>query len=92
MESIIQKDMEKCFLCGGRASEEHHPFFGSKRKWCVKYGLSFGLCHICHRGDSGVHGRDGHEKDMFLKQIAQERFEEEYSHEEFMKVFGKNYL
>ena len=30
--------------------------------------------------------------DIKLKQIAQMKFEEKYSHEEFMKIFKKNYL
>ena len=30
--------------------------------------------------------------DRKLKVLAQEKFEEKYSHKEFMKIFGKNYL
>ena len=30
--------------------------------------------------------------DRMLKRVCQERFEEIYSHEEFMRIFGKSYL
>jgi hypothetical protein len=30
--------------------------------------------------------------DLMIEQECQRRFEEIYSHEEFMEVFGKNYL
>ena len=32
------------------------------------------------------------ELDRMLQRVCQEKFEEKYSHEEFMEVFGKSYL
>ena len=40
--------------------------------------------------DDGVHNNP--KFNLSLKRYAQRRFEEKYSHEEFMKIFGKNYL
>lgn len=40
----------------------------------------------------GVHGRDGRELDLRLKRECQAKFEETHSREEFMKIFGRNYL
>lgn len=91
-KSIIQKDPSRCFLCGGmRDLEEHHIFAGPNRKWSEKYGLKVMLCGwTCHRGQYGVH-QDKKLGDS-LKRIGQIAFEARHSHDEFMKIFGKNYL
>ena len=55
---------------------------------CGAYGVP--LCRGCHTGDNGVHmNRDRNDA---LKRIAQSRFEAKYSHDEWMEVFGRNYL
>lgn len=91
-KSIIQKNKETCFLCGGRASEEHHVIYGTaNRKLSEKYGLKVYLCANCHRiGKYAVHNCK--ETDIKLKIIAQRRFMEEYPHQDFVKIFGKNYI
>ena len=92
MKSIIQKNEEKCFLCGGRASEEHHVFFGTaNRQLSEKYGLKVYLCPNCHRIEKyAVHNCK--ETDIKLKIIGQRKFIEEYPHQNFLKIFGKNYI
>lgn len=40
--------------------------------------------------DSGIHFNKGF--DLEVKRIAQLTFEVEYGHEEFMRIFGRNYL
>lgn len=92
MKSVLQEDKEECFLCGGRASEEHHCIYGTaNRKLSEKYGLKVYLCPNCHRtGNMAVH--KNYFTDLKLKQIAQKKFEELYGHEKFMEVFKKNYL
>lgn len=92
MKSIIQTNKEKCFLCGGRASEEHHCIHGTaNRKLSEKYGLKVYLCTDCHRtGKYAVHNYK--ETDIKLKIIVQRRFEEEYPRLSFLKIFGKNYI
>lgn len=92
MKSIIQDCKEVCYICGGRATEEHHCIHGSaNRKLSEKYGLKVYLCPACHRtGKLAVHRN--YFADKKIKQIAQKAFEKKYSHEEFMKIFKKNYL
>lgn len=107
MESIIDTRKGICHECGAvGATEEHHCFFGhSRRKIAEREGLKVYLCHECHRGTSGVHGRDGHELDIKLKKEAQQAWEakyiEEYPYENhaedsareaFIRMMGKNYL
>lgn len=91
--SIINQDPEACYLCGCylRYRESHHIFGGPNRKLSEKYGLKVYLCHRCHQDHrEGVHHNP--EKMKYLHEKGQQAFEEAYSHERFMEVFGKNYI
>lgn len=93
MKSIIQKE-RMCLICGSYNVEEHHIFFGkSKRKLSEKYGLKVWLCNYHHTGSNiAVHGKDGDKLNKELKQLGQKAFEWQHTREEFMQIFGKNYL
>lgn len=91
--SILTDNLTKCIYCGSHINiHKHEVFFGSNRKKSIKYGLVVPLCRECHQGTSGVHGRDGHDLDTYLKKLAQEAFEKEYPDKDFIQEFGKNYL
>ena len=60
------------------------------RKQSEKYGLKVWLCMRHHTGDRGVHFDKG--LDRKLKEMAQTKFEEAHTREEFIKIFGRNYL
>lgn len=96
-KSIMQTEKE-CYISreifGERCVvglEEHHIFFGNPgRKLSEKYGLKVWLTYEHHRGDDGVHM---HRRiDLWLKKRAQEKFEETHTREEFIQIFGRNYL
>ena len=92
-KSIMQKDLSRCFLCGGmQGLEEHHIFGGPDRKLSEKYGLKVMLCGVeCHRlGKHSVHMN--REVSDSLKRLGQIAFEARHSHQEFMEIFKKNYL
>lgn len=91
MNSIIQTNKE-CWFCGTqRELQKHHCVFGVPgRKNSEKYGLTVWLCREHHTGNSGVH--QNRELDLELKRVAQKKFEEEHSRNEWMAVFGRNYL
>lgn len=91
MKSIIQNEKE-CFFCGRTDRlQDHHIFFGEKnRKHSEKYGLKVWLCVEHHTGKESVHRSAA--MDKVLKMRAQAKFEETHSREEFMRIFGKNYL
>jgi hypothetical protein len=91
MKSVIQ-DKKECIICGSWNVEDHHVFFGPNRKASEKYGLKVWLCPTHHRGTAGVHGRDGHELDIELKQLGQKAFEWKYDRDIFIEIFGRNYL
>jgi hypothetical protein len=91
MKSIIQNE-KKCWVCGKtRYLEEHHCMGGNpNRKNSEKYGLKIWLCLEHHRGQTGVH--NDQTLCDFVHQVAQQAFEKEHSREEFMTIFGRNYL
>jgi hypothetical protein len=72
--------------------EKHHVMHGvANRKIAEKYGLTVFLCEKDHRtGAEAVH--KSRETDLKLIRAGQRRFEQVYSHREWMKAFGKNYL
>lgn len=91
MRSILQKE-KKCWLCGKTIDlHRHHVFGGSaNRAKSEKYGLTVYLCAPHHNMSSaGVHFDKTF--DAQLKAWAQEKFEEIYGHETFMKIFRRNY-
>jgi hypothetical protein len=93
MDSIIQKEKE-CYVCKSTLGlHSHHIFFGTaNRKQSEKYGMKVNLCYLHHNGSNeAVHMN--RTLDLYLKEIAQRHFEERFGdREEFIRVFGKNYL
>ncbi len=102
MKSIIPQEEGTCLLCvmlednyteyGKGQRHNHHIFYGTgNHKMSEKYGMKVYLC-CRHHEDSrdGVH--HNRKNDEYLKRHAQTIFEEKYSHEKFMEVFGKNWL
>lgn len=92
MKSILQ-DEKKCFLCGTTLGLHCHHIFGgnANRKKSEKYGLKIWLCGTHHNlSSSGIHFNKG--LDLSVKKMAQRKFEETHTREEFMQIFGKNYL
>lgn len=93
-KSIIPGNRKNyCYICERYGyTEKHHIFGGSNRENSEKYGLTVYLCPDCHReGKIAVHKCK--ESSNTLKRIGQHMFEEQCgSREEFIKVFGKNYL
>ena len=89
MSKSIMQDEKKCFITGSQTQLEcHHCFDGIRRKAADKYGCWIWLRHDLHRE---LHDRNK-ELDRMIKRACQERFEEVYSHQEFMEIFGKSYL
>lgn len=91
---IITDNMNECILpyCKRCDIEWHHVFFGTgNHKLSDKYGMIVPLCVEHHRGITGVHRNRA--VDLKVKEMGQRAFEEKVgSREEFMKIFGRNYL
>lgn len=68
-------------------------FSGSRRNLSRLYGLTEKLCAEHHRGTEGAHGKDGLHLRMWLERKGQTIFEERHgSREDFIRIFGRNYL
>ena len=66
----------------------------ANRKLSEQDGLKVWLCYNHHRGTRGVHGKEGHTLDMYLKSIAQMTYMQKNNKtkEEFIQRYGKNYI
>lgn len=104
IKSIIQ-DAKECYICRleadkqgytgeltDRGLEDHHIIFSTANKpISEKYGLKVFLCLLHHQDHKeGVH----HNKtlNLFLRKLAQGKYEESYSRAEFMELFEENWL
>ena len=94
MQSIIEPNpAEVCYICGkGGKLHKHHIFGGNpRRRHSEHYGLTVHLCPECHTGGKeAVHA----DKEIMeaLHKIGQAAFERDHSRQQFVQVFGKNYL
>lgn len=95
MANSILQDEKVCYITGQTNNlHKHHIYFGAgMRQISEKHGFWVYLDGWLHnQSNEGVHGKNGHELDLMLKQHAQQKYEETHSREEFMKLIGKNYL
>ena len=92
-KSILQANKE-CYITGSTYNLHlHHIYAGSRRKISDREGFVVWLTgHYHNQSNDGVHGKNGHELDLKLKQDCQRKYEETHSREEFMQLIGKNYL
>lgn len=92
MKSIIQ-DKKECFVCRTTYGlHDHHIFYGSSnRKNSETHGLKVWLCGYHHNlSNNGVHFNK--QLDTELKQLAQAKYEETHTRDEFRAIFGKSWL
>lgn len=96
MKSIVcNQNIKYCSVCGEKNNLHlHHIIFGKNRKKADEDGLTIWLCYNHHEGTNGVHGKNGHDLDIKLKQQAEKCWLEYYNKtiEDFIKRYGKNYL
>lgn len=94
-KSIIQDYEEQpyCYVCGSNQFlHSHHCICGSGRRvMSEKYGLKLLLCMEHHTGKYGVHNGN-YELARELQELAQRKFEETHTREEFRKEFGISFL
>lgn len=100
-KSIMHNKQDRtCYLCillnGDYAThsslQEHHVMPGTaNRRLSERWGLKVYLCIQHHTaGNSAVHNNADIQHQLQRK--AQEVFEAEYSHQQWMQVFGRNYI
>ena len=90
MDSILQKN-KCCYMCETELNlEKHHIFFSSNRDNSEEDGLTIWLCMKHHRGNYSPH--QNRKFDLLLKEMAQEKFEETHTREDFLQRYGRSYL
>lgn len=93
LTSVFTDDMDVCIFTGSTNVERHHIFGGSNRKMSERYKFVVPLRYDLHPNGARADRRYSKQIDTHLKQMAQEYFENHYgSREDFMKIFGRNYL
>lgn len=91
--SIITKDLENCYLCTKQGIKNipkddlHELIEGKNRQISMKYGLVIPICRKCHE----IVTNDKTLQDK-LHKVAQKEFKKHYKTENFVQIFGKNYL
>lgn len=93
-DSILQTE-KVCYITGQTNNlHKHHIYFGNpNRKISEREGFWVYLAGYLHnQSNIGVHGKDGHELDIMLKQHCQRKYEETHTREEFIQLIGKSYL
>lgn len=93
-ESIIDKNLSTCFICKTTQNLHiHHIFGAANRKNSTKYGLVVALCARHHNmSNEGVHFNRTLDKKLkaHAQSIAMEK--NNWTVDDFRKIFGKNYL
>ncbi len=93
MDSVIQRE-KCCYVCyTTKDLEAHHVYFGfdGDRELSEKWGMKVWLCARHHRDNRyGVHFNKDFERS--LKETAQRIFEVRFPDEDFVEIFGRNYI
>ena len=94
MSKSVISDKKICVVCGAVTNlHRHHIFYGTaNRRLSERHGCWCYLCGIHHNlSDAGVHFNKV--LDDELKMLCQRRLEAQgWTREQFMSVFGRNYL
>ena len=94
MTESVLSNKKRCFFCGSeRGLHRHHVYEGCRRRISEREGCWVYLCPIHHNGsDLAVHFN--RENDLFLKELCEKAWivKNNATKEDFIRVFGKNYL
>lgn len=87
--SLFTNDLDHCYVCGGNKKRDalHEIFEGAYRQRSMKEKMVLPLCLKHH---NQIHSNN--EMALYYKRMAQQKYEETHTREEFIKMFGRNYL
>lgn len=95
MAKSILQDEKRCYITGRTGNlHRHHIYFGNpRRRISEKNGFWVYLSGELHnQSENGVHGKNGHQLDLYLKAQCQKEYEKTHSREEFIRLIGRSYL
>lgn len=84
--SIFTEDLSHCILCSSDDVDINEIFPGRNRINSMKYGLCIPLCRKHH---NQYHLQ--RPMQLYWMRLAQNEFEKDHSHNEWMDIFLKNY-
>ena len=86
--SIIYRDLTKCCNCGSKiAIEKNEVFSGSYRQKSIELGMVCPFCRDCH-----TQFHNDIMLNLFYKVMFEKEFLKTHSKEEFIKIFGQDYI
>ncbi len=86
--SIIYRDLTKCCNCGSKIDiEKNEVFEGSYRQTSIRYGMVCPFCETCH-----TQFHNDIMFNLFYKVMFEKEFLKTHSKEEFIKIFGQDYI
>lgn len=87
-KSVFTDNLDQCIICGRKKEHLHEVFYGKNRLKSMEYGFVIPLCSECH---VEMHLNKNWQDLWHIR--GQEYFEKFLgSRDEFIEVFGKNYL
>jgi hypothetical protein len=88
--SIIYHDLTKCCVCGSTTGIEKNEIFeGAYRQTSIKHGMVAPMCYreTCHK-----RFHNDIIFNLFYKVMFQREFMKTHSRDEFIKLFGQDYI
>lgn len=88
-ESMFITESGTCLICRRKTDTARHEIYHgtANRKLSKEHGMWVNVCPECHRK---LH--EGGDLDRWLKKFGQFVFESGRTREEFIEIFGRNYL
>lgn len=87
-KSVFTDNLDVCIICGKPKEELHEIFCGRNRLNSMRYAFVLPLCHECHQLN-----QNNPFFNEFWHKKGQEYFECNLgSREQFIEIFGRNYL
>lgn len=85
-KSLFECEDGICFICGAHTDTVRHELFRgtSDRRISKAVGLHITVCPKCHE--------IAHKSEDAWHKVGQRMFEHYHSHDDFMELFGRNYL
>ena len=77
-KKVAERSQGLCELCYSPNMVQHHHIIGGKgrRTQCETVYSLIALCWECHHGTNGIHGKNGYELDLKLKENLHKTYEE----------------
>lgn len=87
--SLFTNSLNICMFCGMKATDLNEIFRGRNRQNSMKYGAVIPLCRKCHCKIT-----DNYDLELKWKIKGQKQIMNHYkiNEEEFINIFGRNYL